>query len=90
MHPNLHATSTYFNSVDGCGGGVTSEALSHAYGEVVLSSPCGLYNDTSDIVKSKHGYGYYCRRTRHSQEFAYHFNEYNPEDNQKKYPRFTQ
>ena len=56
MHPNLHATSTYFNSVDGCGGGVTSEALSHAYGELVLSSPCGLYNDTSDIVKSKHGY----------------------------------
>ena len=69
---------------------VTSESLSHAYREVTLSSPHGLYNGTPDIVKSNYDYDYYCRRTRHSQEFAYHFNQYNPEDSQKTYPRFTQ
>ena len=87
---NLTCYFDSFNSVDECGGDVTSEALSHAYGEMALSSPCGLYNDTSDIVKSRYDYNYYCKRTRHSQEFAYRFNEYNPEDKQRAYPRFTQ
>ena len=86
---NLTCYFDLFNSVRGCGGDITSQALAHAYGEMALSSLCGAYNYTSDILKSRYDYGYYCRRTRHQQEFAYRFNEYNPEDKQRVYQRFT-
>ena len=33
---------------------------------------------------------HHCRRTLHSQEIAYRFNDYNSEDSQSTYPRFTQ
>ena len=54
-----------------------------------MVSDCGNYTEISDVLGSKHNYGYYCRRTRHQQEFAYRFNEYNPNDTTKAYPRFT-
>ncbi|KAL2054781.1 hypothetical protein ABVK25_005085 [Lepraria finkii] len=57
---------------------------------MALCSCCGAYKYISDILKSTHDYGYYCRKNRHQQEFAYRFNEYNPEDKQRVYPRFTQ
>lgn len=78
-----------FNAWDGCGGDVTGQALAHAYGEMALSSRCGNYTLTSDILKIKKDYSYYCNRTPNQQQFAYRFNEYNPEDKQKSYPRFT-
>ena len=46
-----------------------------------------IYDDISDLQLSKYDYGYYCRRD--GQEFAYRFNEYNPNDTQKVYPLFT-
>ena len=74
----------------GYGGDVTNQARAHANGEIALGFPCGAYNDTSQILESKNNYRYYCRRTRHQQEFAYRFNEYNPKDKQQSYPHFTQ
>lgn len=56
---------------------------------MALSSQCGNYTEISDIMHSKYDYGYYCRRIPHQQEFAYRFNEYNPGDKTKTYPRFT-
>ena len=86
---NLNCYMDSFNAWDRCGGDVTGQALAHAYGEMALSSSCGNYTLTSDILKSKNDYSYYCNRTPNQQEFAYRFNEYNPEDKQKSYPRFT-
>jgi hypothetical protein len=66
-----------------------SQSMAHSYGELTLSSTCGSYNDTSDILKSWYNYRYYCRRTRDRQEFAYRFSEYNPDDKEETYPFFT-
>lgn len=52
-----------FNSVGVYGGDITSRALAHAQGEMALCSRCGAYKYISDILKSTHDYGYYCRRT---------------------------
>ena len=71
-----------------CGEG--NQARAHAYGDMALAFPCGAYNDTSQILTSRQNSRYYCRRTRHQQEFAYRFNEYNLNDTQQAYPRFTQ
>ena len=68
---------------------MTSQALAHAYGDLSLVSECGPYTEVSDVLKYKNNYGYYCKRTRHQQEFAYRFSEYNPTDIQKVYPRLT-
>ena len=74
---------------DGYGGDVTNQARAHAGGDISLGFPCGPYNETSQILSSQDDYRYYCRRNRHQQEFAYRFNEYNPADKLKAYPRFT-
>lgn len=65
------------------------QGLAHSYGQLTLSSDCGNYNDISDVLKSKHNFEYYCRRTENQQEFAYRFLEYNPDDSQKSYPWLT-
>ena len=64
----------------GCVGDVTNQARAHANGEVALGFTCAPYNDTSQILESQDDSRYYCRKTRHRQEFAYRFNEYNPND----------
>ena len=87
---NLTCYFDSFNSVGVYGRDITSRALAHAQGEMALCSCCGAYKYISDILKSTHDYGYYCRKNGHQQEFAYRFNEYNPEDKQRVYPRFTQ
>ena len=71
------------------GGDVPNQARAHANGDTALAFPCGPYNDTSQVLESKNDYRYYCRHTRHQQEFAYRFNEYNPADKLKSYPHFT-
>lgn len=78
-----------FDSHDGCAEDVPNQARAHANGDIALAFPCGPYNDTSQILRSQNDWHYYCRRTRHQQEFAYRFNKYNPHDKRKSYPRFT-
>lgn len=73
----------------GCGRAIANQSLAHAYEGIAKSSDCGNYINISDVLQSKNNYGYYCRRTRRRQEFAYRFNEYNPSDKTKPYPRFT-
>ena len=85
---NLTCYSDYFNH-GSCGGDVASQALAHAYGDLARSSECGPYTNIPEVLKYKNNYGYYCKRARHQQEFAYRFNEYNPLDIQKVYPRLT-
>ena len=70
------------------------QARAHIDGELahsaLLSAGCGHYNNISDVINSKIDYGYFCRRTRGKQEFAYRFSEYNPMDQEKRFPHFTQ
>ena len=66
---------------------VTAVIVAYSYGELALRFSCGIYEDISDLQLSKYDYGYYCQRDR--REFAYRFNEYNPDDTQKSYPLFT-
>ena len=79
-----------FNPKSGCAEDVSNQARANANGEVALGFGCGEYNDTSQILSSKNAYRYYCRKTRYQQEFAYRFNEYNPNDTLKTYPHMTQ
>lgn len=66
-----------------------TQATAHANGELATGAECGPYNTTADILSSKEDYTYFCRRTPGQQEFAYRFNEYNPTDEQKTFPHFT-
>ena len=47
----------------------------------------GTYDHIQDVVKSPDNYGYFCRNT--PGECAYRFVEYNPDDEQRTYPLFT-
>ena len=85
--PNLTCYS--FDPHGACGGNVTNQARAHANGEVALGFPCAPYNDTSQILDSRDDHRYYCRKPPNRREFAYRFNEYNHDDKQKSYPRFT-
>ena len=66
-----------------------TQATAHSNGELATGTECGLYNTTADILSSEKDYAYFCRRTPEHQEFAYRFNEYNPMDEQKIFPHFT-
>lgn len=74
---------------------VTQDQLAHAYGEVTQGPDtksdleCGYFSNLDDVINSKYDFPYYCRRNTTNQEFAYRFNEYNPDDTQKIYPSFT-
>lgn len=63
--------------------------MAHAYGGIADASPCCPYNDTSQIIPYDQDCPYFCNTESLPQEFAYRFNEYNPDDRQKAYPRFT-
>ena len=84
----LTCYSDFFNGGT-CGDDGISQALAHAYGDLALNSECGPYTELSEVLESKRNYGYFCNRTRRQQEFAYRFNEYNPTDSEKAYPRLT-
>ena len=74
---------------------ITVDALAHAYGDTTDGGDsseaydCGNFTDVSSIISSKHNFRYYCQRNTMIQKFGYRFNEYNPNDTQKIYPRFT-
>lgn len=75
---------------------VIQDQLAHAYGEVTQgpdatsSLECGYFFNVDDVISSKSNFPYYCRRNTTIQEFAYRYNEYNPDDKQKAYPHFTE
>ncbi|KAL9602541.1 MAG: hypothetical protein Q9179_002523, partial [Wetmoreana sp. 5 TL-2023] len=78
-----------------CASQVTTDTLAHAYGDTThgadstQDSDCGYFSNVEDVISSKRDFRYYCRRNTSVQEFAYRFNEYNPDDFQKAYPSFT-
>lgn len=78
-----------------CPNQVIQDQLAHAYGDntqgpdSVSPLECGEYSDVESVIKSKQNFPYYCRRNTTIQEFAYRFNEYNPNDTQEAYPYFT-
>lgn len=85
--------SCYFHDAT-CPSPVTTDALAHAYGENSLgrfSLPldCANFSDADSVIHSRENLRYYCRRNTATQEFAYRFNEYNPNDTARTYPHFT-
>ncbi|KAL9045258.1 MAG: hypothetical protein Q9214_001674 [Letrouitia sp. 1 TL-2023] len=68
---------------------VSAHATAHSYGERAHDTECGSYETIAEVLKSKHDYAYYCSKSMGNPEFTYRFNEYNPGDIQKTYPRFT-
>lgn len=85
---NVTNLTCYFHHRD-CPPPVTIHALAHAYGETSLASDCGSYSEMAKGTKSKQDYQYFCQRNGSRQEFAYRFKEYNPKDEKRAYPRFT-
>lgn len=81
---------------DDCPFQVIQDQLAHSYGEVTQGPDatsrfdCGYFSTMDDVIHSKYNYPYYCRRNTTVQEFAYLYKEYNPDDRQKIYPRFTE
>lgn len=80
---------TCYNPNVNCSDFVREHVRAHTYGEARLSFSCGQYHELADILGSEQDHHYYCRRDPGRQEFAYRFNEYNPNDAQKAYPHFT-
>ena len=76
-----------YSHLDKCPPPVTSHALAHAYGETTLAVKCGSYVGIASVIKS--GQDERCYYREDEQEFAYRFNEYNPDDVQQAYPHFT-
>ncbi|KAL9610402.1 MAG: hypothetical protein Q9167_004885 [Letrouitia subvulpina] len=72
---------------------ISVQAIAHAYGETALAPVCGGYDQLSTSKNPRQMYQYYCRRNPDqdsaSQEFAYRFQEVNPQDKQRLYPHFT-
>lgn len=63
------------------------QGLANSYG---MSPPIfkrGTYDQIQDVVKSTDNYGYFCRNT--PGECTYRFVEYNPDDQQRIYPLFS-
>lgn len=81
--------SCYYHNQTCAQGPRIRQGIAHSYGQLVLSSDCGPYNDISEVFKSKNLYDYYCRRTPGKQQFAYRFLEFNPNDTRKAYPWMT-
>ena len=73
----------------GCPWEVTTQSVAHSYGEMNLAFESRTYNDIADVLESKHNYRYYWRPLTGKRQFAYRFNEYNPEDREQVYPFFT-
>ena len=78
-----------------CPDQVVQDQLAHSYGEDTMGpdstspSDCGAYSDVQSIPDINQNFPYFCRRNTTAQEFAYRFNEYNPNDTPQAYPHFT-
>ena len=88
---NLTCYIDFFNNDPHCTSGLagTGQTLAHAYGELALATPCCEFTDLEGVIMSRNDCRYYCDRTKHRQQFAYRFNEYNQNDTLQAFPRFT-
>ena len=68
---------------------VSAHLTAHLFGERAHNTRCGSYETMAEVLESKNDYAYYCSTNMGNPEFTYRFNEYNPDDLQKVYPRFT-
>ena len=68
---------------------VTIHTVAHTYGDMNLAFENREYNNITDVLGSRHNYRFYRRSARQRQQFAYRFNEYNPNDREKVYPFMT-
>lgn len=85
---NATNLTCYFNYQNNCPVNPdVPQGLAHSHGEAPSISTRGFYDQIQDVYDSKDNYGYFCRKT--PGECAYRFMEYNPEDHQRTYPRFT-
>lgn len=64
-----------------------SQGLAHVFGQTPSITSRGSYDRIEDVIQSGDNFGYFCRKT--PGECAYRFVEYNPNDQQRTYPRFT-
>ena len=81
-----------FNGQKRCTGDaidIREQGLAHTYGQLAQSTDCCKYKDISEVLTSTQNCKYYCNLTPNKQEFAYRFNEYNPDDFTRAYPIFT-
>lgn len=92
---NTSVTNLLCYGVNGtdCPSSITAQALAHAYGQTILGTPPGGYDQLSTTKNPNEDYPYYSRVSRNgdeaNQEFAYRFKEYNPKDRFQAYPLFT-
>ncbi|KAL8767615.1 MAG: hypothetical protein Q9209_005945 [Squamulea sp. 1 TL-2023] len=88
---NASKLTNYYNrgSPDEEPSDVTVQATAHLYGERIQGTKCGYYETIAEVVESKHDHAYYCSKNMDDPEFTYRFKEYNPDDLQETYPRFT-
>lgn len=63
------------------------QGLANSYGYALPNFKRGTYNQIHEVVKSTENYGYFCRNT--PGECTYRMVEYNPDDQQRIYPSFT-
>ena len=89
---NFTCYADRFNGQRGCVGDsidIREQGLAHAYGQLAQAFDCCDYTDISEVLTSNRNCKYYCNNTPSKQEFAYRFNEYNPNDLARAYPFFT-
>ncbi|KAK4693886.1 hypothetical protein P7C71_g3588, partial [Lecanoromycetidae sp. Uapishka_2] len=65
------------------------QITAHSYGEMAQSFPCRTYKDISEVINSDANPLYWCNQNPDHQEFAYRFQEINPVDPDRVYPRIT-
>ena len=66
---------------------VGPQTTAHSYGGLISGERCCEYNTTADIFSANQSCPFFC--SAGGQEFAYRFNEYNPQDNSSSYPHLT-
>ena len=74
---------------EGCPSQVSMQTVAHTYGDMSLASEYRDYVDIAEVLNSKHDYRIYRLHLENKIQFAYRFNEYNPNDKEKVYPYFT-
>lgn len=93
VHGNVNVTDLSCYHMEyiqkGCASEVTAQTVAHSYGEVNVGFESRPYNDIADVLNSKHNYRFYHRPIEGRRQYAYRFNEYNPEDKERVYPFFT-
>ena len=63
------------------------QTKAHSFGALTRGDSCCKYNSTADILSANQSCPYFC--SANGQEFAYRFNEYNPNDTNFAYPFLT-